>query len=209
MWFDPQVGGLSGAENKRPNRAGARGTAVRLRNRARSAVRCRRGVSAVEFAIAATIAIPMLLSALDMAWHSLVAVALDNAAYKASRTGSLGRETPKGTRAGESCQAAILSEARKAGGGLLNGDLQLSTHNYTSAKDAMGDDAERNKGAKGAGLGGHTVVYELRYRQRSIFAGKIAIAGNTFATDSYLHRAVVTVQNEPFSNGDPNAPPCQ
>jgi hypothetical protein len=170
----------------------------RLRRRARIAARCRRGAQAVEFAMVASVVIPMFGAALEMAWQSAAAAALDHAALRASRFGSLGRETADGKRAGPACHAAILLEARRAGRGLLNGDLRLAMTSYGSSKQAgLG-----GGGANNAGLGGQTVVYRLEYHQPFVVVGQL------FGLQKHVHTSVATVRNEPYSNGEPDAPPC-
>lgn len=209
MWFAPRVEKIPDTRHRPPNTASARAIAGRVRRSTLGVARSRRGAHALEFAVVSTIAIPMLLVAAELALHSAVAVALDNAAYKASREGSLGRKNTDGTRAGQACQSAILSAARSAGRGLLNGDLRVSTRNYNSAEGATTDDPNnRTKGTKGAGLGGHTVVYELQYDQPAIFGGKLLMAGKLFGHDKHVHKAIVTIQNEPFSEGKKDAPAC-
>lgn len=126
--------------------------------------------------------------------QSLIAVTLDNAALKASRTGSLGRLNSDGTRSGAAEEACVKKAARDAGGGLLNGDLSVKMLNYATAT-AAGTDTNRTSGTAGAGVGGRTVVYELTYNQPYIFVPMHVGKKRT-------HTAITTIQNEPFANAN-------
>jgi Flp pilus assembly protein TadG len=165
-------------------------------------------VTALEFAMVSCALIPMLLVMVEVAMQSATAAALDHAAQKAARAGSLGRENADGTRSGQACHAAILAAARQAGGGLLNGNLQLTVSNYGSAGSAVTAGPGRKNATSGAGLGGRTVVYELRYDQPTIFTKPVTTPWGTIGRERFIHTAVFTIQNEPFAKGDPDAPPC-
>jgi len=174
---------------------------------ARRLVGCTRGIAALEFAVVSCVLIPMLMGGLEMSLQSAVAITLDNAALKASRAGSLGCERPDGTRAGQSSQAAVERAARAAGRGLLNGKLEVKPTHYRSARAAIAD-SKRESGTRGAGLGGHTVVYELRYEQPSVFIRNFTTPWGAIGRERYIHTAAVTVQNEPFPDARPGAPAC-
>jgi Flp pilus assembly protein TadG len=157
----------------------------------------------VEFGLVAPALVGVLLGAVEMGLQAAVSVALDNAALRASRTGSLGRLNTDGTRAGAALHACVLKAAREAGGGLLNGDLQLVMTNYGSSATAGADPNRTNgTGSSGAGAGGRTVVYELTYKQPYVLMGRLF--GQTLT-----HTAFVTTQNEPFANaGQSTAASC-
>ncbi len=209
VWFALRIGERPGATKPPLNTLAARTAARRIRPGGPGVVRCRRGVTAVEFAAVSCVLIPMLMGGLELGLQSAVAVALDNAALKASRAGSLGCERPDGSRAGQSSQGAIERAARAAGHGLLNGNLRAEPTSYKSARAAIDDNKpNRGGGTRGAGVGEHTVVYTLRYDQPSVFIKNFTTPWGTISRENYVHTAVVTVQNEPFPDARPGAAPC-
>jgi len=180
---------------------GARLRRGRPRQRAAGAAKCRRGATALQFAIISAFLIPFLMVCMEMALQSAAAVALDGAAFAASRTGSLGRLHADGTRSGQACDSDVIEAAKQAGHGILYGKLTLKTKYYGDSFSA-GADTDGTKGGSGAGSGGHTVVYQLDYEHPFLFGQ--ALLGK----QASKHSITFTVQNEPFSEGKANVTPC-
>lgn len=199
MWFARGIGKIPDVSKPPLNKVRGRLFASRLRDHARRTGRSRRGGAyLIEFSSVVTFAvIPILLSGVEMAWHGAVSAAVDNAALRASRFGSLGRQLPDGTHAGAACQDAIEREARRAGGGLLSGPLRVTVESYPTMAQA----SARLNAARNPGLGGYTVNYRVEYDQRFVFLKALFGKHRT-------HVATTTIQNEPFPDGAPNAPPC-
>ena len=169
--------------------------------RAAAAAKCRRGATALEFAVISSFLIPFLMVCMEMSLQSWAAVALDGAAFAASRTGSLGRLHADGTRSGQACKADVEAAANQAGRGILYGKLTLDAKYYGDSYSA-GADTDRTKGGSGAGSGGHTVVYQLNYEHPFVFAQTL------LGLQATKHSITFTVQNEPFNEGKANATPC-
>lgn len=197
MWF------TDGSETHphTPGRGGLRGRA--LMPAMRRAARCRRGgAQSVEFSMIAIGLITLMLACVETAWQGMTAVALENGVLVGSREGSLGRLMPDGTRSGQACDSDIMAAIRRGGGGFLNdSSLALDVDNFGGARNA----GSNTGGVAGAGFGGRTAVYTVTYQQPSLIAGKFV---GFVGLDRQTHRAVVTVRNEPFSNGASNAQPC-
>lgn len=177
-------------------RVALRGLGAALRN----AVRCRRGAYAVEFAMIANALLLMVLGAVDVTWHGLTAVAMENATLKASRSGSLGCLQADGTRAGQVTEATLKAAAVEGGGGLLAArDLTLTASVYASLSGARSGSGGT---AGSAGTGGQIVVYTLTYTRPYLLVGTLA------SLNSRNHTGTIIIKNEPFAEGGASAAGC-
>lgn len=201
VWFAWRLGAPPGqTDRKAAAPSGGRPVLACVRHNAQRALRSRRGVYTVEFALIANAFFLATLGGVDLALQGLTAIATENALLHASRAGSLGCEQPDGTRAGQAGQQTILAAARAAGGGLLVRDrLTLETEVFPSVKVAN----TGTGGAKGAaGTAGQTVVYTLTYDQ------PFFLVGGLLGKASQRHTGVIVIKNEPFSKAAANAQTC-
>ncbi|WP_343897173.1 TadE/TadG family type IV pilus assembly protein [Craurococcus roseus] len=186
----------------------------RVRRAAMRALRCKRGVYTLEFAGVASVLMVLVFGGLEMVWHGLTSVAVENALLQATRAASLGCRQSDGTRAGQAGMNEIMKAARIGGGadaagigGLLSGSsLALSALSFNSLAAANADAAQngtRTGSASGTGAGGQIVEYKLTYDPPLIFIPKQFRPRTTYA-----HGGTITIKNEPFSNGGTGAQRC-
>lgn len=186
----------------------------RFRRAAARTARCKRGVYTLEFAMVASALMVLVFGAVEMVWHGLTSIAVENALLQASRVASLGCRQRDGTRAGQAGINEIRKAARIGGGadaygmgGLLGGSsLALSALAFNSlaaANATPASDGKRTGSVGGTGTGGQIVEYKLTYDPPVIF-----IPQQFRPRSTYAHGGTVTIKNEPFNNGGAGAQPC-
>lgn len=211
MWFTGRAeAGANAPGRPAPGRA-AGAVAVawprRVRRAAVRAARCKRGVYTVEFAMVASALMLLVFGSVEMVWHSLNSVAVENALLHASRAGSLGCLQPDGSRAGQAGINDIKKAARIGGGadsqgagGLLGGSsLALTARAFNSLAAANAQTGAMS----GTGSSGQFVEYKLTYDPPVIF-----IPAQFRPRSTYAHGGTVTIKNEPFNNGGAGAQAC-
>ena len=160
------------------------------RNSLVSAVRSRRGATALEFALVAVPMVLLMLGLIETALQLTGATPLDHGTLRASRFGSTGASTMPGA---PPCRmAAIPWVVTQASGGFLrpqNLTVAASAHdNYADAEAGL-------PGTSGAGSGGQIVTYTLTYRQPFMTGAFVALVTGQ---DHLEHRSTIIVKNEPF-----------
>ena len=88
--------------------------------------RDRRGGTALEFAVVASVFLTLVFLTLDAAWALTVELALNGAVQAASRLGSLGTLPPSGSRE-DSIKAAMVTQAA---GLLVSSNLTVTMQSY-------------------------------------------------------------------------------
>ncbi len=150
----------------------------------------KRGVSAVEFALTASIFMGLMLLTMEVCYDLAVGAALDYGAWAASRFGTTGSLTAPGLATADrssSIQALVIQ----------NSGLLLSSTNLTVAESAYSNfgAASAQAGASGgAGTSGQVVAYTLTYSQPFLTPIAAVLAGAT----NLIHTSTVVVLNEPF-----------
>lgn len=164
--------------------------------RNRRDVRCvrlwrdRRGATAVEFAVVASVFLVLVFLTLDATWAMAVELAMNDAVQEASRLGSLGTLPAKGSRE-DSIKAAMVTQAS---GLLISDNLTVTMQSYGSIYN-YGHHAADAIQTAGAGSSRQLVQYVVAYTQPLLtpFAAMV-LGGRT----SLIHNASIMVQNEPF-----------
>ena len=152
--------------------------------------RDRRGGTAVEFAVVASVFLLLVFLTIDATWAMTVELALNDAVQAASRLGSLGTLPPSGSRE-DSIKAAMVTQAA----GLLSSSNLTVTMQSFGAVYNYGHHAANATQTAGAGGSRWLVQYVVTYTQPLLTpVTPIILGGRT----SLVHNTTIMVQNEPF-----------
>jgi hypothetical protein len=136
----------------------------------------------------------LLFTIIEAAWQLAIGAALDHGASEATRFGITGAAVPPGMFPPPATRdAAILAVVIDAAGGMLQiQQLTLVIKSYPNFSSV----GQAQTATAGAGTSGQIVQYTLTYRQPFLTSLAATIVGSA----EIVHRAVVTVQNEPFAS---------
>ena len=171
------------ASQRGGERAGRRAFAVR---------RCRRGSVTLEFGLVVLPFIVFVIALTEIAWQVTTAAVLDAASQRASRFGVTGQQRLAATPPAVACRSLTIPWmiSHSTGNFLKSSRITVTAQSWASI-------GGRNTAATpttGAGQGGQITVYTVEYRQPYLVPGFFG------AAPQRVHQAVVTVQNEPFTN---------
>jgi Flp pilus assembly protein TadG len=155
--------------------------------------RCRRGATAIEFALLALPLVALLIAIPEITWQLTTAAILDDAVLRASRFGVTGQATRPGEPPQFTCRSQTIAWiiTSSAGGFLKSEHLTVTTGTFPSASGVSGGIT-----VTGAGNGGQVVTYTATYEQPSLTGAFLNFGG----WDRMVHRASIVVKNEPFDN---------
>jgi len=167
-----------------PIRAGGR--------RAGGPRRCRRGSITLEFGLVVLPFIVFVAALTEIVWQVTTASVLDAAALRASRFGITGQQRLAATPPALTCRSLAIPWliSHSTGNFLKSSRITVTSQSWAT----LGSQRDAAAPTTGAGQGGQVAVYTVEYRQPYLTLGFFGAASHR------IHRATVTVMNEPFSN---------
>jgi Flp pilus assembly protein TadG len=158
----------------------------------RQVLRCRRGASALEFALVAVPLLTLIIGIFEVCWQLTTGAMLDNVVLRASRFGVTGQTNLPGSSQ-FTCRSATINWiiTNSAGGFLKLANLTVSITTDGSASGLGGGTP-----VAGAGDGGQVVTYNVTYAQTALTGAWLNFGG----WGSLVHRTSLVVKNEPFDN---------
>jgi hypothetical protein len=149
--------------------------------------RCRRGATAVEFAIILPMFFLLILLIIETSWQMAVAASVDHGARRGARWASLGAAAPDGMTRIERLRQIVLTSS---GLPLEAGRLTITPTAFPS----FGALATPEVGVAGLGGPDQVVRYVVQYQSVLLtpFARQIRLS------NLLTYRSVFVVQNEPF-----------
>jgi hypothetical protein len=155
----------------------------------RHVLHCRRGGSAVEFALILPVFFLLLLLIIETSWQMAIAAGVDHGTRRGARWVSLGIAAPEGmTRLDRMAEIIITSSG-----------MPLNAGRLTITPTAFPTFGALNiPGAGVPGLGGpdEVVRYIVQYRSTLL----TPIVENLLSANFLTYRSVFVVQNEPFAS---------
>ena len=153
-------------------------------------LRDRRGVAALEFALAAVVLMSLLCGLIDAGWQVSTEMALEHGAHDAVRFAVTGSAAVSGQDGAPSCRAQTIAwlVTAEAPNLLTTQDLQVLT-------SADGGQTSQSAGQSGfGGTASSTVQYTFIYNQPFLTPLGQALFGEA----SFIHRVQLLAQNEAF-----------